>query len=111
MRWRLSHLVDAVVLAVSELVTNAVRYGRPPVFIELQRRPEQVRLAVHDGNPAEPSLEPGAAETGTDVEAESGRGLGIVHAVADKVNVEQVPGDGKIIQVTFTAEPINDHAP
>lgn len=88
-------------LASSELVTNAVRYGRAPVSIKLQREPERVRLDVHDGDPTEPFLVPGGA--GED--AESGRGLGTVHALADEVAVEQVTGDGKIIHVTFSAGP------
>ena len=95
--WRLSHLVDAVVVAASELVTNAVRYGRAPVSMELQCQADQVRLDVHDGNPTEPPGPPGEVA----VEAESGRGLGIVQALADEVAVEQVEDDGKIVHVTF----------
>lgn len=104
MRWRLAHLVDAVTLAVSELVTNAVRYGRPPVSIELQRQAEQVRLDVHDGDPAEPPGAPGDAAA----DAESGRGLAIVQALADEVVVEQVASDGKVIRASFGAEPPAD---
>ena len=100
--WRLPGLVDAVVLAVSELVTNAVRYGRPPLAMELRRRPREVRLAVHDGNPAEPVGADGAvAEL-----AESGRGMGIVEVLADEVIVEQVTGDGKIIYAAFGIPPL-----
>lgn len=99
--WRLPGLVDAVVLAVSELVTNAVRHGWPPLSMELRRRPEQVRLAVHDGNPAEPSGPGGQA--GPD--AECGRGLSIVNALADEVVVEQVTDGGKVIYATFGIPP------
>lgn len=95
--WCLSGLVDAVVLAASELVTNAVRHGRPPVRMELQRQENQVRLDVHDGNPTEPPTAPADAD---DV-AESGRGMGIVQAVADDVAVEQVEDDGKVVRATF----------
>ena len=100
-RWRLPGLVDAVVLAVSELVTNAVRYGRPRVSLELSRRSEQVRVAVHDGDPTEPPT--GDGEAGPD--AESGRGLSIVQKLADEVVVEQVPDDGKIVRVSFDVPP------
>ena len=39
--WGLRHLVDPVVLAVSELVTNAIRYGQPPLVLELRFQPGQ----------------------------------------------------------------------
>ena len=80
--WGLRHLIDPVVLVVSELVTNAIRYGRPPLLMELRFHPGQVRLAVHDGNPSEPI----ANHDGIDLDAESGRGIGIVDAVADQVS-------------------------
>ena len=95
--WRLASLVDTVVLVASELVTNAVRYGRPPVTMELQCEVDQVRLDIHDGNPTEPPGAHGEAPA----DAESGRGLTIVQALADEVAVEQVEDDGKIIHVTF----------
>ena len=97
LRWRLPELVDAVVLAVSELVTNVVRYGRPPVSLDLRRQPQQVRVEVHDGDPTEPPRARG--DVGPD--AESGRGLAIVEALADDVAVEQVADDGKIVRVSF----------
>lgn len=95
--WRLPRLVDTVVLVTSELVTNAIRYGRPPLSVQLRRSPRQVQLDVHDGNPVELPVVLGEAAA----EVESGRGLGIVLALADEVTVEQVTGDGKIIHVTF----------
>lgn len=98
--WRLPELVDAVVLAVSELVTNAVRHGRPVVSLELLRRsPQQVRVAVHDGDPTEPPL----ALDAVDPDAERGRGLAIVRELADGIAVEQVSDDGKVVRVDFDA--------
>ena len=106
--WRLPDLVDTVVLAVSELVTNAVRYGRPPVSLELRRRGQQVRVDVHDGDPTEPPGPAGEAEP----DAESGRGMGIVHALADEVAVEQVDDDGKVIRLGFdVARPARSQEP
>ncbi len=100
-RWQLPGLIDSVLLAVSELVTNAVRHGRPPVSMQLERQDERLRLDVHDGSPATAPATVGEAAD----DAESGRGLAIVLALADDVQVEQVTGDGKILHVTFDRQP------
>lgn len=50
-RWRLPLIIDACVLAVSEIVTNALRHGRPPVDMLLRRRARDVRRDVHDSDP------------------------------------------------------------
>jgi anti-sigma regulatory factor (Ser/Thr protein kinase) len=97
-RWELPALVDRVVLVVSELVTNSVRYGRPPLHLDLRRLRGRIRIDVHDTVAQEPVLhdrEPVADDR------ESGRGLLIVSAVADEVGVEQVPGDGKHVYAAF----------
>ena len=96
--WRLPSLVDAVVLAVSELVTNAVRHGRPPVALVLRRsRTGEVSVDVHDGSPSEP-VAPGVP---AGEQAESGRGLQIVDAVSGARTYAQVPDDGKVVHVDF----------
>ena len=97
-RWELPALVDRVVLAVSELVTNSVRYGRPPLRLDLRRLRGCVRIAVHDTVPHQPSMHD---RPPVDDDRESGRGLLIVSAVADEVGVEQVPGDGKQVYASF----------
>ena len=96
-RWQLPALVDRVVLVVSELVTNSVRYGSPPLRLVLTRRERSVRVDVHDALPQEPH----PLEGEPDPDAESGRGLLIVSAVADAVGVERVPGDGKNVYASF----------
>lgn len=97
-RWKLGALVDPVVLVVSELVTNGIRYGRPPLRLVLRRQKRSLRVDVHDAVPQEPR----AAGAGTVApEDESGRGLMIVEAVADVLGVEQVPGDGKSVYASF----------
>jgi anti-sigma regulatory factor (Ser/Thr protein kinase) len=97
-RWELPSLVDRVVLVVSELVTNSVRYGRPPLRLDLRRQRSGVRIDVHDAVLEEPALHGRAA---VEDDRESGRGLLIVSAVADEVGVEQVPGDGKHVYASF----------
>jgi anti-sigma regulatory factor (Ser/Thr protein kinase) len=89
-RWRLPQLVDACVLAVSELVTNALRHGRPPVNLHLGRHESKVELGIQDAGDG-PAAAPGEVK---DPLAESGRGLGIVEAVSDEVAAQKVPGDG-----------------
>lgn len=96
-RWNLGALVDPVVLVVSELVTNGVRYGRPPLRLVLRRSQRMLRVDVGDGLPQEPRERAGTVIG----DGESGRGLLIVAAVADVMGVEQVPGDGKIVYAAF----------
>ncbi|MEU3862716.1 ATP-binding protein [Streptomyces sp. NPDC028722] len=76
--WRLPHLADAAELVVSELSANAVEHTRHGSFrVTLQRRPDSgVRVAVIDKSTAEPILRP------WDDEAEGGRGLALVAALA-----------------------------
>ncbi len=97
-RWELPALVDRVVLVVSELVTNSVRYGRPPLRLDLCRLRSSVRVDVHDTVHEAPVLD---GRRQVDDDRESGRGLLIVTAVADEVGVEQVGGDGKHVYASF----------
>lgn len=96
--WHLPTLVDAVVLTVSELVTNAVRHGQPPVALVLRRSSEgEVSVDIHDGEPREPTSPQDVA----DQDAESGRGLQIVDAVGGERTCAQVRDDGKVVHVAF----------
>jgi anti-sigma regulatory factor (Ser/Thr protein kinase) len=97
-RWRLPALVESCVLTVSELVTNAVRYGLPPLSLVMRRRKGAVRIEVNDARP-EPMRAMGRIEP--DKLAESGRGLGIVREVADDLGSEHIPGDGKKVYASW----------
>jgi anti-sigma regulatory factor (Ser/Thr protein kinase) len=82
---------DDVALLVSELVTNAVRHGAPPVTIEVgcdESGGMQVR--VSDGDPGSPT--PNTA----DVDDESGRGMALVDMLSDDWGVDPTP-DGKAV--------------
>jgi len=98
--WHLPALVDNVVLAVSELVGNALQHGAPPVGLTMRHLREQVHVEVHDDNPSEPPRRPFLPDATT----ESGRGLAIVTAVADDLTYDQVPGDGKIVRASFRTD-------
>lgn len=73
--------VDRIVLAVSELVTNAVEHALPPLALHLRRdaRGQEVWVGVSDGGPAPH----GGPWTTSCADEEHGRGLGIVEALTD----------------------------
>ncbi|MEE4490072.1 ATP-binding protein [Streptomyces sp. BE230] len=88
--------VGDVVLCVSELCTNALVHGVPPgrgYRLMLWLRDEgQVRVEVHDSGDGEPGVR--------EPDGESGRGLVIVDALADRWGVgERSPG--KIVWCEF----------
>jgi anti-sigma regulatory factor (Ser/Thr protein kinase) len=70
--------LDAAVLLASELVTNAVRHGRPDITLSIRTTPDTLRVAVHDQGAAFTS---GTAELVLPTQ-DSGRGLIIVAALA-----------------------------
>jgi anti-sigma regulatory factor (Ser/Thr protein kinase) len=97
-RWRLGGLLDPVLLVVSELVGNAVRHGRPPVDMRLRKAGDGVRVDEHDEEAAAPSSNEASSD------AESGRGLLLVEAVAAESGVEHIDGDGKVVWARVAPE-------
>jgi anti-sigma regulatory factor (Ser/Thr protein kinase) len=83
--WDVASLVDDTVLIVSELVTNAVRYDGPSVHLHVQLRAGVLRVVVHDGASAPDT------KVQADDDAEGGRGLQIVEALARSWGVQPVP--------------------
>jgi anti-sigma regulatory factor (Ser/Thr protein kinase) len=84
-------VLDDAMLLVSELVTNAVRYGSPPVTAEIECvGTSGMRVRVTDGNTGD--VQPRHADTYD----ESGRGLELVDLVSAEWGVE--PADsGKAV--------------
>ena len=80
-----AELVPDAELVVSELVTNAVRYGRPPVTLELEATADGVTAAVADGTPERPD------RRNPDLDDESGRGLLLIDLLAADSGVRPVP--------------------
>ena len=77
--------VEAAVLLVSELATNAVRHTSTNRFIVcLDPTPDGISIAVHDHDPTDPRP-PGAHEPGEEPEEgdDHARGLILVQAVSD----------------------------
>jgi PAS domain S-box-containing protein len=82
--------VDTAVLLVSELVTNAIRHARGPCALTVKLGDDEVELSVEDGDPQVP-----IARAARRLE-ESGRGLLLVGALADRWGVRAISG-GKAI--------------
>ena len=89
-------IVDIAALLVSELVTNTVRYGGPPIVVEIECGPaEDLCVRVSDSGPGVPTLR---RTTAAD---ESGRGLQIVDALSDGWGVDPQT-DGKTVWFRLT---------
>jgi two-component sensor histidine kinase len=82
-------LVADAALVVSELVTNAVQHGRPPVELTVTPGPDDVHLAVRDRSPVEPRSSVIRA-------AEGGFGVRVVDTLATTWGVIPEPA-GKLV--------------
>jgi anti-sigma regulatory factor (Ser/Thr protein kinase) len=70
--------VDDARLLVSELVTNALRHGRPDITVQVELNPPLIEVSVHDEGTALPPADPPPALP----TALSGRGLNLVDRIA-----------------------------
>ncbi len=84
--WRLDRdLTETALLLVSELTTNAIRHGAPPVRLSLRLERDRLRVEVTDSSPALPELDhPGPDQVG-------GRGLQIVQLLAARWGASTSP--------------------
>lgn len=79
-------LIDDAQLLISELVTNAVRHGAPPLTLQLTCDESTGMTArVSDNDPALPTC------TAASDQAESGRGMALVDLISDAWGVEPAP--------------------
>jgi len=79
----LAAVVDRLVLerVVSNLLTNAVRYGAPPFVVTAERRGTHLRVAVSDRGPGVPEeLRPRLFERFARGDDANGTGLGLAIA-------------------------------
>ena len=93
-------LSATAVLLVSELVTNAVRHGGPPIDIEVicdQGADLQVR--VRDAGPELPEV------GDLDLAVEGGRGVAMVDLLSDAWGVDSHAGDGKTVWFCLSTSP------
>lgn len=76
--WGLRDLDQVTILLVSELVTNALLHGHPPLRLVARDILTGVRIEVHDNNPE------GAPQKRADGGFQSGRGLQLVDSLATR---------------------------
>jgi anti-sigma regulatory factor (Ser/Thr protein kinase) len=86
--WLPAAMLDDARLLVSELVGNAVRYGRDEITLRLRRHPPGIGVAVTDRGDDMPTLPDGRP----DPTAPSGRGLLIVATLASHWGIEPAEG-------------------
>ena len=101
--WGLGAINDEVRLVVSELVTNAMRYGAalavvdgdPPIRLSLLRTGDRLTCAVTDPSDQIPvHREP-------DSVSQNGRGLHLVEAFSDSWDWVPLPDRGKVVWACF----------
>ena len=92
--WGLHGLADVVELLVSELVTNALRYGIAPFGLRMTRDAANIMVEVSDGNPTVPRLR------NVQVGDEGGRGLHLVDELSTDWGVRTHP-QGKTVWFTL----------
>ncbi|MFF7605026.1 ATP-binding protein [Streptomyces parvulus] len=101
--WQLpygSPVSDTVTLVVAELAANATFHGRVPgrdfeLRLTYDRSRGLVRVEVSDTHPGRPEVVASATQPSTDTD--SGRGLLLVEAVADRWGVAGRSGPGKTV--------------
>ncbi len=92
-----SDLVECAELGVSELVTNALLHGAPPIQVRVRGTVEHPRVEVRDGSTTPPALPSMTEPTDEDdLLLTFGRGLSIVARSSDAWGAE-IEEDGKVV--------------
>lgn len=93
-------LVESAEMAVSELVTNALLHGKPPIQVRVRGTQEHPRVEVRDGSVEPPEMPTVAADDDLDgLLLTFGRGLSIVARASDAWGAE-IEDDGKVVWFT-----------
>jgi anti-sigma regulatory factor (Ser/Thr protein kinase) len=90
-------IAAVVALATSEIVTNALVHAEGDVAVTVRFDDDTLRVEVTDRSPQLPVVLHAAPD------ATSGRGMGIVEAVADRWGVEMLPDGGKVVWFSVAA--------
>jgi anti-sigma regulatory factor (Ser/Thr protein kinase) len=89
--------VEAALLVVTELLSNAIEHGCPPVRLRVSVRGSVVRVEVHDTGPGAPQEQP------HDLHRLRGRGLYLVEALSTRWGWTRDP-TGKTVWTDIAAE-------
>lgn len=84
-----------VLVAMTELLTNALLHARTPVHLRVAVTPERVEVGVTDDDPRPPSLQP------PDPRRVGGHGLRLVDAMATEWGSHPTPQGGKEVWFRF----------
>jgi GAF domain-containing protein/anti-sigma regulatory factor (Ser/Thr protein kinase) len=98
--WGLQEMSEALELIVSEMVTNALIHAGSDVDVRLRAFADHLRLEVRDSDSNPPIPSPLSLTEEENAEAEHGRGLLIVEALADTWN-SSPNGQGKTVSLTL----------
>jgi PAS domain S-box-containing protein len=97
--WELPEgIIEDATLIVSELLTNAIIHGRPPIRLRLRRTRHELAIEVDDGDSAMPR------KLRTTPDDEHGRGLAIVADLASRW-AARANGFGKTVWSTLPIPP------
>jgi anti-sigma regulatory factor (Ser/Thr protein kinase)/GAF domain-containing protein len=94
--WGLDMLNDELEIMTSEVVTNALIHADSDVDLRLREYPDRVRLEARDSDPMPPIPSPIVISGEASTQAEHGRGLLIVDALASQWGTSH-SGRGKIV--------------
>lgn len=90
--------LDVLVLMVSELATNSVRYGGSTYEVGVSRSDRLVHVAVTDQGSGRPAMQDPPSHVA------SGRGLRIVDALAGDWGIEDRPDGRTSVWFSFTTD-------
>ncbi|GAA3044725.1 anti-sigma factor RsbA family regulatory protein [Actinokineospora globicatena] len=81
--------LDDLVVSVSEVVSNAIKYGKPPVTLTLWPGPHHAVVTIHDNGPG--PTDPFAGLIPTPTPTGGGYGLWIAHQLCHHVALTRTP--------------------